>query len=109
MGVVMMRKFAGAPKCEGDLQKPKAHQIGAERNAEVNQPARNFEIWRDLIGIHQSDHEFRAHRSDHRGKKRTAEQPEQNDHVPPRWLELINENIDPYMDPGSHAISRPEF
>ena len=55
MGVVVMRQLAGAQVVPGDLQEAEAHQIGAERNAEIDEPARHLEIGRDLVGVHQPD------------------------------------------------------
>src|SRR5215213_4428693 len=100
MSVVMVRQVTGAPERECDLQEPETHQIGAERDAKVDEPTRNFEIRGDLIGIHQPDHEFRAHCSDHRGEESPAKQSEQHDYLSPRRPELIDENIDPDVNSG---------
>src|SRR6266699_2699245 len=51
---LIMRQFAGAPVSERDLEKAEAHQIRAQRNAEVDEPARNLEIGRHLVGVHQA-------------------------------------------------------
>jgi len=52
MSMVMVRQFAGAPIGKRNLKKTEAHQIRAKRNAEINEPAWNLEIGRDLIGVH---------------------------------------------------------
>ena len=70
---VMMRQFAGPEKSPGDLQEPEAHQIGAERDAGVDDPARQLQIGRDLVGAHQFEDEFAAHRADDEGEQRAAE------------------------------------
>src|SRR5258708_2033066 len=108
-GMVMIAQFAGAPVRNRDLEKPEAHQVGAKRNAEVDQPARNLEIGGDLVGVHQPDHEFRAHGTDHGGEEGAAEQAEQNNDIPPRRFELVDQNIDADMDAGAHAIGRTEL
>src|SRR5437762_4156185 len=109
MGVVMVWQFAGAPIGKGDLKESEAHQIGAKRNAEVNQPAWDLEIGGDLVGIHQPDYEFRAHRSDYGREEGAAEQAEQDHDVSPWRFELIDQNIDADMNAGSHAIGRAEL
>src|SRR5258705_7440957 len=107
--MVMMRQLAGTPIVERDLKKAEAHQVGAERNAEIDEPARNLEVGRDLVGVHQSDDELRAHGADQAGEKSAAEQAEQDNDISPRRLELVDHDIDADMDAGSHAIGRAEL
>src|SRR5256885_12517487 len=61
---VMMRQVAGSPVRPYHLQEAEAHQIRAERNAGIDQPARQFEIGRNLVGVHQLIDEFGAHGAD---------------------------------------------
>ena len=109
MGVVMMRQFAGAPIAVRDLQEAEAHQVGAQGNAEIDEPARDLEIGRDLVGVHQSDHEFRAHGADYGGEERAAEQAEQHHRIAPGRFELVHHHVDADMDAGAHAIGRTEL
>src|SRR5882757_10649104 len=101
MGMVMMRQLAGTPIVERDLKKAEAHQVGAERNAEIDEPARNLEVGRDLVGVHQSDDEFRAHGADHGGEESPAEQAEQNGRLAPGRPQLVDEDVDTDMDAGA--------
>jgi hypothetical protein len=109
MGVVMMRQLAREEVMVSDLQEAEAHQIGARGNAEIDEPARDLEIGRDLVGVHQSDHEFRAHGADHGGEERAAEQPEQHHRIAPGRFELVDHHIDADMDAGAHAIGGAEL
>ena len=76
MGVVVVRQFAGEEVIPGDLQEAEAHQIGAERNAEIDEPARDLEVGRDLVGMIEPIDELRAHGADDGGEERAAEQAE---------------------------------
>mgnify|MGYP006173457605 CR=1 FL=1 len=45
MGVVVVRQFARIEVVVSHLQEAEAHQIGTERHAKEDRPARYFEIW----------------------------------------------------------------
>ena len=75
---VMVRQLAGAQECPGDLQEAEAHQVGTERDAEVHEPLRYFEIGRDRIGVADVPDEGGAERADDAGEQRAGEQPEQH-------------------------------
>src|SRR6516165_3273025 len=49
--VRLMRHHAGLEEPPHHLQKTKAHEIGSERNAEIDDPAWPLELLRDLVGI----------------------------------------------------------
>ena len=76
---VVMRQLAGAPEPPGDLQEAEAHQIGAERHAQEDDPARHLQVGRDLVGGIKLDDELGAHGADDEGEERAAEQAEHDD------------------------------
>src|ERR1700676_490426 len=105
----MMRQLVGFPERPGDLQEAETHQIGAERNAEINEPARYLEIGRGLIGAVETEDEFSAHRADDRREQSAAEQSEQDYDFAIRFIEVVDQNIDADMDAGANAIGGAEF
>ena len=65
MARIVMRQLAGAPERPRHLQEAEAHQVGAERHAQEDDPARHLHVGRDLLGRIEPDDEFGAHRADH--------------------------------------------
>src|SRR3984957_11247563 len=104
-----MRQLTGPEVMPADLKEAEAHQIEAERDAAVDDPARNLEIRRDLIGTHQFEYELRAHGADNRGEQRATEQAEQNDALAPVVVEPLDQHVDADMDAGAHAIGGAEL
>src|SRR5437879_13440267 len=104
-----MRQLAGEEVIPRDLQEAEAHQIRAERNAEVDEPARYLEVRRYLVGIVKPVDELRAHGADHGGEEGAAQQTEQHDRILPRRLDLIDHDVNADMDAGAHAIGGAEL
>src|SRR5580692_8964815 len=69
--VALMRHITGAQIAPHHLQEAEAHQVGAERNAQIDDPARQFELRRGLIRIELVDIDG-AERADDAGEQRTA-------------------------------------
>ncbi len=46
--MIVLGQCAGPEKGHSDLQEAKAHQVRAERNAQINDPHRHLEVRRDL-------------------------------------------------------------
>ena len=98
-------RCAGTPH---HLQEAEAHQIGAERNAQIDDPTRPFELGRHLIRIELVDVD-RAERADDAGEKRAANQRE-HDHRPARRRgQSFDQDIDADMDAGAYAERGAEF
>src|ERR1700746_961837 len=70
--MTLMRHKTGAQKTPHHLQKAETHQIRAERNTHVNDPARPFELRRHLIGVEIVDIDG-AERADYAGEQRAAQ------------------------------------
>src|SRR4029078_12175274 len=104
MARIMMRQLAGAPERKGDLQETEAHQIGAERHAEEDDPARQLHVWPKMIGRVKLDYEFGAHGADDGREKSAAEQTEKDDLLAPLRLQHVDHDVDTDMDAGAHAI-----
>src|SRR3954466_14024259 len=104
MGVVVMRQLAGEEVIPGDLQEAEAHQIGAERDAEIDEPAGYLEVGRYLVGEVKAVDELRAHGADHGGEKGAAQQAEHHDRISPRRLDLVDHDVDADMDGGADAV-----
>src|SRR5260370_188110 len=103
MGRIVMRQFTGPPERPCNLQEAKTHEVGAERDAAVDDPTRELEIGRDLIGGHQLNDELRAHRADDGGEQRSAQEAEEDDASADRSMQLIDQDVDADMDAGTHA------
>src|SRR5512135_797645 len=71
--MTLMRHEAGAQKTPHHLQKAETHQIRAERNAQIDDPARPLELRRHLIGIEIVDIDG-TERADHAGEQRAAQE-----------------------------------
>ncbi len=104
-----MRQFAGAGKGPGDLQEPEAHQPGAERDRQIDDPHRRLQVVRHLAGLEHLHDEDRPERGDGAGEQRAAQQAEQ-DHAPARErTDAIDEHVHADVDAGSHAVGGAEF
>src|SRR5579864_8512760 len=55
VAMAVMRHIAGAQIAPHHLQEAEAHQVGAERNAQIDHPAWPFEFRRDLVRIELVD------------------------------------------------------
>jgi hypothetical protein len=104
-----MRQFPGLEERPGDLEEAEAHQIGAERDAQVDEPARQFEVGRDLVGANQGVDEFRPHGADDEGEQRPTEQAEQNHLLATHRRKLVDQHVDADMDAGAHPIGGAEL
>src|SRR5579862_4417462 len=99
---VMVRQLPGAPEADRDLDEAKAHEIGAERNGEIDDPHRDFEIGRRLIRLRHSEDERGAEAADDSGEYRPGGQSEEDElgaHA--RW-QVVDEHVDADMDPRAH-------
>src|ERR1700691_1830593 len=67
--VRLMRHDAGAQISPHHLEETVAHQVGAERDAQIDDPARPFELRRDLVWIKLVDVDG-AERANHAGEQR---------------------------------------
>src|SRR5690242_18712843 len=97
---IVMRQFAGAGKRPCDLQETETHQIGAERNAQIDNPLGHFEIGRCRIGVRDVPYERSAQRSDDAGEQRARKQAEQ--HIPfarVGW-QTVDHDVDAHVNTG---------
>jgi hypothetical protein len=109
MALVVMRQMAGPVVGPRDLEEAEAHQARAERDRQIDEPHRRFQIVGLLPGVEHLLHEGGAEGGDHAGEQRAAEQREQ-DHVLARMFgQAVDEQVDADMDAGAHAIGRAEL
>ena len=109
MRFVVVGQVAGPVVGPGDLQEAEAHQPGAERDRQVDEPHRRFEVVRLLAGLEHLADERHAEGGDHAGEQRAAQQREQ-DHLLARVLrQAVDEQVDADMDAGAHAIGGAEL
>src|ERR1700733_14261222 len=73
IGGVVMRQFAGPEVLPAHLKEAEAHQIGTERNAGIDDPTRDLQVGRNLVGAHQLKDKLRTHGADERREQRAAE------------------------------------
>ena len=85
MRFVVVRQRAGPEIEPRNLQEAEAHQAGAERDRQIDEPHRRFEIVRLLAGLEHLADEGGAEGCDHAGEERAAQKREQ-DHLLARLL-----------------------
>ena len=77
VGDVVVRQLTRAPERPGDLQEAEAHEVRAERDAQVDDPLRQLEVGRHRIGVRDVPDERGAQRADddrEGGARQQAEQ-----------------------------------
>src|SRR3974377_863646 len=104
----LMRHVPGHEEAPRPLQEAEAHEVGAERYAEINDPARPFELLRHLVGIKLVDIDG-AERPADAGEQRAGKEREQDHRLACRRRELLDEDIDADMDAGAHAERSAEL
>ena len=70
---VVVRQLAGARERPRDLQEAEAHQVRAERDAQVDDPLRHLEVGRHRVGVRDVPDEGRAERADDAGERGARE------------------------------------
>ena len=90
------------------LQEAERHQVGAERDAQIDHPARPFELGRHLVGVELVDVD-RAERADDAGEQRPAQRREHDHRLACGGRELLDEDVDADMDTGAHPERRAEL
>src|SRR5262245_22347755 len=106
--MTMVGQEAGTQKAPGNLEKAKAHEIGAKRYAEIDEPARPLEFRRDLIRVELVDID-RAQGSDDAGEQGAAEERKHDDWAAGARFEPVDQHVDPDMDAGAHAEGGAEL
>jgi len=109
VGLVMMRQIAGPVVGPADLEEAEAHQARAERDRQVDEPHRRFEIVGLLAGLEHLRNKGGAEGGDHAREQRAAEQREQDDMLARMFGQAIDQQIDADMDAGAHAVGRAEL
>ena len=106
--VALVRNLAGAQEPPHHLKETETHQVGAERDAQIDDPARPFEFRRDLIRI-ELVNIGGAERADNAGKQRPAQESKDDHGLARRRRQLFDKDIDADMDAGAHAERGAEF
>src|SRR4029078_875283 len=109
MSGIMVRRLSATPKRPVNLQKAKAHEIGAERHTQEDNPAGQLEIRRDLIGRIKLDYELCSHRCDDKREKCASKQAEHHYLLAWGWLQHVDHDVDANMDACAHAVGGAEF
>src|SRR5258708_40179803 len=100
-GVRVMRDVAGAEESPSHLKEAEAHAIRAQRDAEIDHPARPFELLRFLVRV-ELIHLYGAERADDAGKQGPAQQREKTDRLARRLAKAGDHHVDADMEPGAH-------
>ena len=106
---VVMRQFAGPVIGPANLQEAEAHQSGAERDRQIDDPHRRFQIVRLLAGLEHLADERAAEHRDHAGKECAAEQAEQDDLLARTRRHPVDQKVHADMDAGANAVGGAEF
>ena len=106
---VMVRQLAGARERPRDLQEAEAHQVGAERDAQVDDPLRHLEVGRHRVGVRDVPDEGRAERADDAGEHGAGEQAEQHVHLARAGGQPVDHHVDADVDAGAHAVGGAEL
>ncbi len=106
---VAVRELSGPIEPPRHLQEAEAHQPRAERQSQIDDPHRRFEIVRLLAGFEHLVHEQAAEHRDHAGEQRAAKQREDDHLLAGRWRQQVDQHVDADMDAGAHAIGGAEF
>ena len=106
---IVVRQFAGPVIEPRNLQEAEAHQPGAERDREVDDPHRRFQIVRLLAGLEHLGDERAAEARDHAGEERAAQQAEQDDLLARARRHPVDEKVHADMDAGAHAVGGAEL
>jgi hypothetical protein len=106
---LVVRQVAGAREMPADLQKTEAHQVGAERHRQIDDPHRRLEVVRHLAGRRHVPDELRAEAADETGEQRAAEQAEQDHPLRLGARQAVDENVDADVDSRAHPVGGAEF
>src|SRR5690349_368322 len=104
-----MRQLAGAPEAPRNLQEAEAHQVRAERDAEVHDPLRQLEVRRHRIGVRDVPRERCAERADDAGEERAREQAEQHVRLARAGRQAVDHHVDADVDASAHAVRGAEL
>ena len=107
--MVVARQLTAAAEDQGHLQEAEAHQVRADRDAQVYDPHRHFEVLRHLSYLADVPHEVGPERTHDAREQRAAEQTEQDHLAPSLDAQHVDEDIDADVDARAHAIGRAEL
>ena len=79
LGVVGSRELTGLMNVQQHLQEAEAHQLGAERDAEIDDPHRHLEVGGDLLGMISFPDERGAQERHDPGEQGAGKQPEDDE------------------------------
>ena len=105
----MVRQLAGARERPRDLQEAEAHQVGAERDAQIYDPLRQLEVRRRRVGVRDVPDEARRERADDAGEQRACAEPEQHVELARIGRQPVDHDVDADVDTGPHAVRCAEL
>ncbi len=109
LGGIVMRQLAGPVERPGNLEKAETHQSRTERDRQIDDPHRRFEIVGLLAGLPHLANEGGAEARDDAGKQCPTQQAERNHATAGGRGQGVDQHVDADMDAGAHAVGCAEL
>ena len=109
LGVLVARQLAGPEEGPGDLQEAEAHQVGAERDGQVDDPDRDLQVRRGGVGVGHVPDEVGPEGPHQAGEQGPGEEPEEDELAPPALGQVVDQDVHADVDAGAHPVGRAEL